>query len=38
MTQEIIAFCLLIFAVSFLYKTYFGKKKDNNCGGDCGCK
>ncbi|RXR21166.1 FeoB-associated Cys-rich membrane protein [Flavobacterium amnicola] len=38
MIQEIIAIGLLIIAVFFLYKKFFGKKKPkNNCGNDCGC-
>nr|WP_136667608.1 FeoB-associated Cys-rich membrane protein [Flavobacterium sp. H122] len=38
MIQEIIAFSLLILAIVFLYKKFFGKKKPkDNCGNDCGC-
>jgi len=37
--QEIIVYLLLGFAIAFLWKKFFGKKKkDDNCGnGDCGC-
>jgi len=37
--QEIIAFVFLGFALAFLYKKFFGKKKPKkNCGSDdCGC-
>ncbi len=39
MIQEILAFGILLFALTFLIRKYFGKKKsDKNCGnGDCGC-
>jgi hypothetical protein len=40
MVQEIIAFTILGFAVGFLFRKFFLKKKksDKNCGGnDCGC-
>lgn len=40
MIQEIIAFTILGFAIGFLVKKFFLKKKksDKNCGGtDCGC-
>jgi hypothetical protein len=38
MIQEIIAFGLLAVAVAFLAKKFFfKKKKDKNCGNDCGC-
>lgn len=37
--QEIIVYLLLGFAVAFLWRKFFGKKKkDKDCGdGDCGC-
>jgi large-conductance mechanosensitive channel len=40
MVQQIIAFIILGFAIGFLIKKFFYKKKksDKNCGsGDCGC-
>ena len=39
MIQEVLAFGILILALSFLIRKYFLKKKsDKNCGnGDCGC-
>ncbi|WP_310006090.1 FeoB-associated Cys-rich membrane protein [Flavobacterium granuli] len=39
MIQEIIAFAVLVIALSFLIRKFFFKKKSNkNCGdGDCGC-
>jgi len=39
MLQEIAAYAILIFAVAFLVRKFFLKKKsDKNCGnGDCGC-
>jgi len=39
MLQEIIAFGILGFAIAFLIRKYFWKKKPKkNCGGDdCGC-
>ncbi|MEY4963028.1 MAG: hypothetical protein RLZZ323_347 [Bacteroidota bacterium] len=39
MIQEILAFGVLFFALAFLIKKYFWKKKsDKNCSnGDCGC-
>ena len=39
MIQEILAFTILILALSFLIRKYFWKKKsDKNCGNDgCGC-
>ena len=39
MIQEILAFGVLILALSFLIRKYLWKKKsDKNCGnGDCGC-
>ncbi|MEN9875116.1 MAG: hypothetical protein RLZZ529_113 [Bacteroidota bacterium] len=39
MIQEILAFGILILALSFLIRKYFWKKKSaKNCGnGDCGC-
>lgn len=39
MIQEIIAFSILGFALAFLLRKFFFKKKsDKNCGGgDCGC-
>lgn len=37
--QEIIVYLLLGFALAFLWKKFFGKKKKkDDCGnGDCGC-
>nr|WP_294933618.1 FeoB-associated Cys-rich membrane protein [uncultured Flavobacterium sp.] len=37
--QEIVVYVLLALALFFLWRKFFGKKKnDKNCGdGDCGC-
>ncbi|MBF6653196.1 FeoB-associated Cys-rich membrane protein [Flavobacterium columnare] len=38
MIQEIVAFLLLILAIAYLYKKFFGKKKPkNSCSNDCNC-
>lgn len=37
-TQEILAFTALGFALGYLFKAFFGKKKSSGCGKDsCGC-
>ena len=36
--QEILVYVVLVIAVAFLYKKFFGKKKPKkDCGDDCGC-